>query len=331
MNLIKKIFSIKNDNKHTIYNFLGIKIKFKIKEFKKTIYLQNRNHEIIIRQTCPLCDSEHFLLKNTYDINLLIERWKGKYAFIPIADCYKDKVLERRVCKNCGLNYYNYFLPDTNEFYQKLITLQSIYATNKFDYDEAINIVQQFRPETLLDIGCGYGYFLDKIKNYVKFVAGTEFNDTAIKVCKKKNINIYNSDLSQIDKKFDMITAFQVLEHVKDVKNFIKNSINRLNTGGVLLFVTPNPESELIKYNPGILELPPHHNLDISKEAFEYIAKEYNLQIIDYKKQDIDLYGYEIYLKSKYNINFDKSMYNAYLQEKNNLVGKSHLVCYKKL
>ena len=229
------------------------------------------------------------------------------------------------------MNYYNYTIPDTAEFYQILGTLHDLYAKNKWDYTEAAQIVQKYKPKSLMDIGCGYGYFLDKIKNAVDNTAGSEFNPAAINVCKSKNIKLYTTDLKQVYEKFDMITSFQVLEHVKDTKTFIEDCLNLVKDNGYLLFVTPNPDGELIKYNPGILELPPHHCCDIAKATYEYIAKTYNLDIVDYKEQEIELWVYQAYLQGRYNIALPvKEVYGKYLQEKDKLTGKSHLVLFQK-
>lgn len=312
-----------------VAKLLGIKRK---KPEIKIEYLKNLPDTADERSQCPFCSNARYVVKNEYEINSLIERWKNQYAFVPFSDCYKGKTLQRRICLNCGTNYYNYFLPDTEEFYEKLTSLHPIYSKNKWDYDEALEIVLKYKPKSLLDVGCGYGYFIEKIQNAVDAAAGSEFNQLAVDECNKKGIKVYTSDLSQIEEKFSMITAFQVLEHIKEPDNFVKKLLELLDKNGLLLFVTPNPKSELIKYNPGILELPPHHNLDISKETFEYIAKQHNLKILLYKCQEIMPYDYNIYLQSKYGLYLDNTaLYDKYILEKNSLVGKSHLVLFEKM
>ena len=298
------------------------------------VYLYNeKEHQgsLINIEYCPLCGSKHYIIAKDYSINSLIERWIKQYSFVPFAKCYENKVLERRVCTNCGIHYYNFEIPDTSEFYKKLSTLHNLYSKDKWDYDEALKIVEKYEPKSLLDIGCGYGYFIEKIQNAVERVVGSEFNPTAIDVCQNKGIELYTTNLKEVPEKFDMITAFQVFEHVKDNKTFIEDCLNILKPNGLLLLVTPNPNSELIKYAPGILELPPHHCCDIPKESYEYIAKTYNLEILEYKTQDIELWVYKAYLKGKYNLEFtsNKEAYINYLQEKNNLIGKSHLVLFR--
>ena len=328
------IYTTEQEKTHKVIKIGWIKIKYKspkIEQPKPTEYLNNTNQTPIIVDKCPLCGSTHYIIAKEYSIKSLIERWTKQYSFVPFADCYKDKILERRICTNCGMNFYNYTIPDTAEFYEKLGKLHNLYAKNKWDYDEAVKIVKKYKPQSLMDIGCGYGYFLEKIKNAVPNIAGSEFNPAAINVCKSKNIKLYTTNLREVPEKFDLITAFQVLEHVKDTKDFIENCLNLLNDNGHLLFVTPNPDGELIKYNPGILELPPHHCCDISKETYEYIAEKYNLEIVDYKQQEIELWVYKAYLKAKHGMELsNKDLYEKYLLEKDQLIGKGHLVLLRK-
>lgn len=341
MNLLKNIFSIQKESRYKIITICGINIKTKIKSkvqkpevaylYRNEIPTNQPTNQPIKVEYCPLCGSTHYITVQKYSIQSLIDRWINQYAFVPFADCYKDKRLERRICTTCGMNFYNYTIPDTAEFYKKLGTLHNLYAENKWDYDEACKIIQKYKPQSLIDIGCGYGYFIEKIKSAVSSTAGSEFNPAAISVCKSKNIKLYTTNLQEVQEKFDMITAFQVLEHVKDTKGFIKNCLSLLNNNGYLLFVTPNPDGELIKYNPGILELPPHHCCDISKNTYEYIAKTYNLDIVDYKEQEIELWVYKAYLKGKYGIELSNNeVYEKYLLEKDTLIGKSHLVLFQK-
>ena len=58
-------------------------------------------------------------------------------------------------------------------------------------YNELLDYFEQFRKtNNLLDIGCGMGYFLVEAKKRGWNVFGTEFTDTAIKICKQKEISM---------------------------------------------------------------------------------------------------------------------------------------------
>lgn len=76
--------------------------------------------------------------------------------------------------------------------------------------------------ENILDVGCGSGDVYDNIKNNNKIDA-LEPDDTLRMLAKNKNIykNIYK-DISEIDlEKYDFLTIFGVLEHIKDRSKFL--------------------------------------------------------------------------------------------------------------
>ncbi len=288
-------------------------------------------------EQCPLCGNKQYYNLNTYEINDLIAKWKKEKGMAPIAACYKDKILERRECTICNLQYYNYRLPDVARFYEVLCQKIAIYHKEKWEYDEALKIVKKYKPQSILDIGCGNGNFIEKIVNSAPIVMGCEFNPIAIENCKKKGLNVTNNDLKNIDQKFDMIVSFQVLEHVKEPNKFISDCINLLNDNGLLFFATPNPDCSLIKYNSGILELPPHHCMDITKDCYEYIAKAYNLELINYERGEVAFWIYKIYLEAKFK-SYSKYLkqidniatYENYLKEKDEVISKDHCVLYRK-
>ena len=313
-NLIKTKHSIFKIRKSILNAIIHLKRKKRcLKEYNKIPY---------IIEKCPMCHSNSFKVINTYKINSLVKQWEKEYNFFPIAKCYYGKILEKRICNRCGTHYYNYRLPDTAEFYEILTDLHPIYRKEKWEYSQAEGIITEYKPLTLLDIGCGYGYFLDKVKDKIPNIYGAEFNPLAIKTCKDKGYRIFDTELDKIEVKFDIITAFQVLEHIEDIKSFVENCINLLNKNGKLLFVTPNPDSEVIKNNGGILELPPHHNADISKTSYEFIAQKYDLEILEYQEEEIGFYHYKTICKNKSKLDYEN--------KKNNFKGKSHLVLFER-
>ena len=74
--------------------------------------------------------------------------------------------------------------------------------------------------------------------------------------------------------KADLIIATELVEHLDDPINFIKNCLNLLNNDGVILFTTPN---YYIKNRIWGTDLPPIHRFWFSKKSFEVIARNFNL------------------------------------------------------
>lgn len=149
----EKFIKLNNQNKKLEKKIINLEKN--IEDLNKNVvkYLNNVNYNPINNDCCPFCGSKQFNIEKEYSINYLMERWKQQYHFVPFSPCYVDKILERRVCSSCGLNYYNYFIPDTEEFYSILSGLHKIYSENKWDYDIAIDIIKEYRPQNLLDIG----------------------------------------------------------------------------------------------------------------------------------------------------------------------------------
>lgn len=337
--IIKKIFSITNENNHKILTVCGIKLKFNRKvtthSTPSSIEIMKLNAKIterIIEDKCPLCGCKDFYYIAHYNTKTLIERWEIEHQANPFDECYNDTTLVRQECTNCNLHYYNYRIPDTVELYEKLYLKKAEpYAKYKWEYDITVELVKKYKPNSVLDIGCGYGFFLEKIKNAVNIVEGCEYNPDGIKIAKENGYTIHSKKLTDIKQKFDMITSFQVLEHIKELPDFLTNCLELLNTNGFLVIAVPNPACCLIKHNPGILELPPHHCQDFTKQCLEWIANKYNLTIVDYIEQDLEFWVWQSYMRKLYNYQPNiQNDYSTFLKEQENLTGKTHLICLTK-
>lgn len=79
--------------------------------------------------------------------------------------------------------------------------------------------------DLLLDIGCGTGELLDRVKNRFKLLYGVDITEDAINFCSKRfcnyeNVRIVKCDVAELSKEFkgtefDYITALDILEHLK--------------------------------------------------------------------------------------------------------------------
>jgi SAM-dependent methyltransferase len=99
------------------------------------------------------------------------------------------------------------------------------------------------RPGRVLDIGCGTGAFLSRMKQIgwsaegcdpcrVQF-ANQSMNDDSIRIGNFE-------DLEYPDNHFDVVTAFFVIEHVVDPHAFVAKAWRHLKPGGTLLLFWPH-------------------------------------------------------------------------------------------
>lgn len=116
-------------------------------------------------------------------------------------------------------------------------------------YNEILDSFEPARKTNrLLDVGCGIGYFLEVAKKRGWEVHGTEFTDQAIEICQSKGINMKKGVLNPQNypaESFDVITSFEVIEHINTPTTEINNMQSLLRKEGLLYITTPNFNSTL--------------------------------------------------------------------------------------
>ena len=132
-------------------------------------------------------------------------------------------------------------------------------------YNELLDKFEKFKKTgKILDVGCGVGYFLDEAKKRGWEVYGTEYTNEAIKICKNKEIHMQEGKLNPknyTDEEFDVITSFEVLEHINNPVEEIKIFHKLLRLGGLVYLTTPNFNSisrYYLKSKYNIITYPEH-------------------------------------------------------------------------
>lgn len=99
----------------------------------------------------------------------------------------------------------------------------------------------------LLDVGCGGGRLLNRMKKRGWQVEGTDFDEQATnKVASRYGIKTHVGDLPQCGlpaATFDAITMSQAIEHLYDPKATLRECLRLLRPGGLLVMTTPNVHS----------------------------------------------------------------------------------------
>jgi len=100
--------------------------------------------------------------------------------------------------------------------------------------------------KSVLDFGCGGGGFLIKIKDFTSTCQGIEKDDYFKQSLNNEfGIKVYD-DVDECHTKFDFITMFHVLEHLKDPKSILIRLSKLLNNGGNLIIEVPNADDALL-------------------------------------------------------------------------------------
>ncbi|HYM64968.1 MAG TPA: class I SAM-dependent methyltransferase [Candidatus Sulfotelmatobacter sp.] len=114
-------------------------------------------------------------------------------------------------------------------------------------YSTFLNELKKLEIKTVLDVGCGEGFILNKLKEegIGKSWEGIDYSKEAVEIGKKihpglslKQGSIYNSGLA--DSSFDLVVCTEVLEHLEDTKKALKEVL-RISKKYVLLSVPNEP------------------------------------------------------------------------------------------
>lgn len=105
---------------------------------------------------------------------------------------------------------------------------------------------QRFKTKgRLLDLGCGAGEFIGLAQRMGWETYGCDFDPVVAEHCNNLNFNVRLGGLEAFStyETFDVITLNQVIEHVKNPQQLIKDCYAKLNPGGMLWIGTPNPNA----------------------------------------------------------------------------------------
>ena len=139
----------------------------------------------------------------------------------------------------------------------------------------------------LLDVGAGNGYFV--------YLARTEFGlradgleISAAEADYARNtfgIELLRGELATLTQHYDVVTSFNVVEHVKEPTRLITEMGERLLSGGYLLLTTPNPSCihrRLQGLNHWNMVCPPHHINLFTRVALEEMLTDRSFEILEY-------------------------------------------------
>ncbi len=165
-------------------------------------------------------------------------------------------------CQNCALVYVSP-RPDANELY-------ALYGETYFHNNESgvVGYADYIKDETnirrtanrrmtfierfvqvgkLLDVGCAVGFFMDEARRRGWQVEGLDVSSFAVDYASEHfGLDAQHgtlTDLSFEPGAYDLVTLWDVIEHVPDPKAYIHRAAELLRAGGVVTLATPDVDS----------------------------------------------------------------------------------------
>ena len=96
----------------------------------------------------------------------------------------------------------------------------------------------------ILEVGCATGDMLYALKSHGANVHGVEISQYATDIACERGLNVHCGEVEDyatgMDDTFDLVIAYEVMEHVKRPGRFLKTLANLIRPKGLIILDTPN-------------------------------------------------------------------------------------------
>lgn len=189
---------------------------------------------------------------------------------------------------------------------------QEQYAEEYFDTNDKEHQVNRYNEQTfqfitrnltaagtVLEIGCGSGYLLNRLKGAGWDVKGMDLSSMLVEEIKKRlGLDVIVSDFMEYeipdDKKFDLVILRHVFEHLPDPMKAIKKMGGLIKEDGYILMEFPNIEAPELKLKRMIWRLGlrsykkerdrlPGHANEFSRKSFKYLLEKTGFSLVKWE------------------------------------------------
>lgn len=169
----------------------------------------------------------------------------------------------------------------------------------KAAYGARAKLMEKFRLDnTLFDVGCSTGGFLLYMKQLGWDVSGVEASKDSADIARERGLNVHVGRLEDFDggqgRKFDVVTMWDVIEHVPDPLKLLDMAGKMVRSEGALVILTPNSRSLSMRLGGQNCETA---NPALHLHLFSVSSLKIALEISGYKKAEIrsvDMNPFEI-------------------------------------
>jgi 2-polyprenyl-3-methyl-5-hydroxy-6-metoxy-1,4-benzoquinol methylase len=157
--------------------------------------------------------------------------------------------------------------------------------------------VQPFGRRRSLDLGCGVGSALHLAKQSGWLPHGQDISQNALRVAREVfDAKTFSESIDQMaaqGEKFELITAFNLIEHLPQPLAYLKTVRQLMTPDGYLGIVVPNYDSYAMR-NTHLAEwLPPFHLNFFNRQSLEHTLALAGLEVIAHKTQIASWRGIE--------------------------------------
>jgi 2-polyprenyl-3-methyl-5-hydroxy-6-metoxy-1,4-benzoquinol methylase len=224
--------------------------------------------------SCPVCSGSDALNKFSW----------GEYHVI--------------YCNQCGLDYCSQMVEKESGGNSSPVHMEGIEMMAKaFPKTNALAIkytekrlaiyesILNRKCQNVLEVGCGPGVFYRPWQESNVLWTGIDINPYWKEFGEKNQIPISNYSIDSLNGQYDVVMAYQVIEHVEDPISFMESIMARLKPGGIIHLELPNQNSltsklrqisSKLSYDYGFIQ-PPMHLRAFREKTIYRLFKNFNL------------------------------------------------------
>lgn len=236
-------------------------------------------------EQCPLCGTQRNpRADKSYSYGEILGMWSmSGVRFSNAVTGERDSAETTTLfeCPRCGFGRFEPIWEGTSEFYDEVQQwTPTYYLAEKWEYREALRFIGD--ADRVLDVGCGEGRFLELLRSERPEgdAFGVDRSPLARETASTRGLEVGPDDMEWTNSRgpFDVITSFQVFEHVADPVGLLREMKARTAPGGAVIISVPNSEGSLRWYEPCKSNLPPHHLTRWSDKSLTALARAAGLE-----------------------------------------------------
>lgn len=231
-----------------------------------------------MRAACLLCGSNELRRLAALDPLVLRTAYQDTYD-VEIRLPLPDRI-DYWLCERCDLRFFLPPIAGEAEFYRQLQTIPWYYRDEKEEYEIAARYITT--SDAVLEVGAGKGVFSRHLR--CASYAGLETSPDAVEIARGTGVELLREDLethsARHPGRYDVVCAFQVLEHVPDPLSFLQSARRSLRSRGRLIVAVPSEDSFASIDFWDVLNMPPHHVTRWSDRCLRSAARLLGLGVV---------------------------------------------------
>lgn len=231
----------------------------------------------------------------------LIRSWKQDFG-IDVGPLFEGiEQLDLRTDPETGrMDFLPRVLGDA-DFYQKLRRFKWYHPKRKREHVHAARLAKP--GNFILDVGAGAGDFASYLSS--ADYLGLESDRAAVAAARNRGQNLRAMTMAdwRADAAYqpaDLITAFQVLEHVDNPDTFLREMKDCMRTDGSMIVGVPDADSYVTRVPDLMLNAPPHHVTWWTEAALRKTLSRIGLDVVHVQRFAVEPWEYQLWWMAKF-------------------------------